>query len=348
MRQNVEKIKNILKRVLPVYVKDKLVRAHTIVRGAQLFRYDKMRFEKHYLQDINRANFKQLEAKLTFHAHSLEKGLSHDTLRLGFGKAALEKLAEAMRVFSLKGYDKSAKAYVNAISVLRAYIAVHESARYDTGYLEPILGKFINEINECGSTIGGATTVTSESKRDNQTKNFKDLFLNRWSIRDFSEVPVDINKIRGAIELAMKTPSVCNRQSARVHIATEKQLIDRVLKLQGGLTGYATPPALLTVTTDSNSFIALTERNQIYTDGGLFSMSLLLGLEYYQLAACPLNAMLDVSRDKAIRKIINLRPSENIIMFIAVGNFKDDNKVPKSFRFDVDDVVVMDAPRADL
>lgn len=343
-----EKIKKILKRVLPTYAKNRLIKAHSTVRGARLFRYDKMRFKRYYLKDINQANFRQLEAKLTFHAHSLEKGLSHANLRFGFGKAALDKLAEAMRIYSLKGYDKNAKAYVNAISVLRAYLTMHEAANYSIKHLEPILGKFLSEIKDCESKIGGTITVTAESKKYNQTKNFKDLFMNRWSVRNFSGVPVDINKVRDAIELAMKTPSVCNRQSARVHIATDKKLIDRVLKAQGGMTGYETPPVLLTVTTDSNSFIALTERNQIYTDGGLFSMSLLLGLEYYQLAACPLNAMLDVSRDKTIRKLINLRPSENIIMFIAVGNFDDDSKVPKSFRFDVDDVLVMDSPGTSL
>ena len=343
-----EKIKKLLKRILPTSAKDWLIRSSSIVKGVQLFHYDKKRFKKYYLQDVKRANFKQLEAKLTFHAHSLEKGLSHANLRFGFGKAALEKLAEAMRIYSLKGYDKNAKAYVNATSVLREYLDVHEAANHNTDYLETILGKLLAEIKNCESKIGGTIPITAESKKNNQTKNFKDLFMNRWSVRNFSGVPVDINKVRDAIELAMKTPSVCNRQSARVHIATDKKLIDRVLKAQGGMTGYETPPVLLTVTTDSNSFIALTERNQIYTDGGLFSMSLLLGLEYYQLAACPLNAMLDVSRDKTIRKLINLRPSENIIMFIAVGNFDDDSKVPKSFRFDVDDVLVMDSPGTSL
>ena len=110
-------------------------------------------------------------------------------------------------------------------------------------------------------------------------------------------------------------------------------MIESTLAIQGGFTGYKLPPMLLMITTDNSSFLDIKERNQVYIDGGLFAMSLLLSLEYVSLAACPLNAMLNVSRDKQMRELLNIPKNENIIMFAAVGNFKESYKEPKSFRY---------------
>jgi nitroreductase len=67
-------------------------------------------------------------------------------------------------------------------------------------------------------------------------------------------------------------------------------------------------------------------------------MALLLALEYKGLAACPLNAMLSVAREKSIRSLVSFPESESIIMFLAVGNFKPEIKVPKSFRYSAKDI----------
>lgn len=48
--------------------------------------------------------------------------------------------------------------------------------------------------------------------------------------------------------------------------------------------------------------------------------------------------MLNVSRDKQMRELLNIPENENIIMFAAVGNFKESYKVPKSFRYKGDEI----------
>ena len=47
-----------------------------------------------------------------------------------------------------------------------------------------------------------------------------DFFASRYSVRQFAEEPVPLALIETAVRLAQKTPSVCNRQSGRVHLCS--------------------------------------------------------------------------------------------------------------------------------
>lgn len=329
-----------VKKYLPEPVKNKLIDARDIREQFIIFRYDKDRFLHTYSsRQFKKHTQSQLDARITFHAHALEKGMSHTVIRLGFGRSALNRLAECLGAYNKLGYPKSSKAYVNALSVLREYAGIHNRENFDTNYLVDIFGKeIIDEATRSKSSMGGIVQIKLSDKMDGTSLNFKELFLNRWSVREYANSPVDMEKIHEAISIAMKSPTICNRQASRVTIITEHKKIEEVIAVQDGMTGYDTPPVLLMVTTDTSAFVHVTERNQVYIDGGLFAMSLLLGLEYVSLAACSLNAMFSVSRDKKMRNILGVPKNENIIMFISVGNFKRINKVPKSFRYTREDI----------
>lgn len=133
--------------------------------------------------------------------------------------------------------------------------------------------------------------------------------------------------------MAVHSPSVCNRQSSRVKVIQNKEIISKILSNHGGFSSPKYPEVLLVVTTDDNYFIASKERNHPYVDGGIFAMSLLLSLEYVGLAACALNAVYPAEVEQELRETINLPEKENLIMFISVGNFPDKTNVPKSFRY---------------
>jgi len=328
-------IKQTVKKIAPSGVKNVYRSAMRTKERTISFRYDRSRFLKHHGKQVaGRSQQSQVEGRLVFHAHALEKGLSHQVVRLGFGKTALIALASNLNTYLSKGYSKTGEAYQNAVSVLRAYIELHENAKFDVEYLKKIFpAAVLSEARSNDSNLGGISFVRGGDKVVNGSLNFKELFNNRWSIREYSEQPVDKSKIDEVVEIARKTPSICNRQSSRVTAIYDKETIAAALKLQGGITGYELPPVLLMITTDTAAFIDVNERNQVYIDGGLYAMSVLMGLEYVSLGACPLNAMMSVKNDKKMRKLLNIPSSENIIMFISVGNFLEENKVPKSFRY---------------
>ncbi|MHA7862315.1 nitroreductase family protein [Tessaracoccus sp. Y36] len=303
--------------------------------------YDWRTFRNHRLRDLKGANLTQVEGKLTFHAHSIEKGLSHTDFRAGFGVTALTELGAAMRQYQLMGYPVERIPFVNALSTLKAYIEAHSVLNFETDHLLRVLGPDLLElVNGSTSDLGGVVTVTAASKVDNDQKNFADLLRGRVSVREFATSSTVEARVRDAVRMSLKSPSVCNRQSTRVRIITDDTQMTQVLELQGGMTGYALPPALVVVTADLESFLEPTERNQAFVDGGLFSMSLLLSLEYMSLAACPLNAMMSGAKEDQLRSLVGIESSERLIVFIAVGDFLDSVKVPKSFRNPLSDVLL--------
>jgi nitroreductase len=110
--------------------------------------------------------------------------------------------------------------------------------------------------------------------------------------------------------------------------------------VQGGFGGYALPPKLLLVTCDLTAFLFTEERNQPFIDGGLFMMTLLLGLEQVGLGACSLNTAMGFERETKIRKQLEIPENEIFISFIAVGHFDPAVLTPQSKRVAVDEVLV--------
>lgn len=88
-----------------------------------------------------------------------------------------------------------------------------------------------------------------------------------------------------------------------------------------------------------DAFIRANERNQPFIDGGLFSMSLLNALEFEGLGACALNAMMDKKTEERIFEILKIKSNDRLIMFISVGNFKNEVKVPVSLRNNLEDII---------
>lgn len=304
----------------------------------RLYEYDKQRFRNNYTSDINAADQTQLAAKLVFSSHSIEKSLSNDSFEVGHGLRVSQLLINILHTYKVKKYNQDHLAYMNTLSVLRAYYERHVDTKY-AGEIKAIFGDMLEEILASNSRIGGAEVIPYKQKKHNNTKNFKELAEGRFAVRTYSNTIVDKSDIKEVIEIAMKTPTVCNRQSIKIHTIYKKEIIKKVLDVQGGIAYYDTPPVLLLITSDDRGYVGPNERNQGYIDGGLFAMSVLYALEYKKLAACPLHAMFDDVQDMTIRGMLNLLDSEKLITFISVGHFNEKNNVCKSFRYPVDYVM---------
>ena len=82
----------------------------------------------------------------------------------------------------------------------------------------------------------------------------------------------------------------------------------------------------------------MNERNQCWIDGGLFAMSLVLGLHAQGLGTCFLNWSKSSPRDRAMRALLKLPPEEVIIVLVAVGHLPDTLEVARSARPPLDSV----------
>jgi nitroreductase len=62
-------------------------------------------------------------------------------------------------------------------------------------------------------------------------------------------------------------------------------------------------------------------------------MSILYALEYYGLAACPLNAMFSDKQERLTRNILSVPDNEFMVMYISVGHFAETTHTCYSPRF---------------
>ena len=216
-----------LRQTLHLY-KDSILQAH--------------RYNRNYSR-VASTELTQLETRIMFLSHQIEKGLSHNMER-------------------------------------------HIRAGKDISWQKSLFtNEQWNHIKSADPSRGGSIVIRRSTKANNSLLPYAQLNEHRHSVREFSDEPVDVNLIEQATDMAMRTPSVCNRQPTRVHLILNPEIITKALAIQGGVGGYAAPPALILITSDLRSFITSYERNEGFTDGGLFGMSLLLSPESLGLAS---------------------------------------------------------------
>lgn len=337
-------MKETLKRLLPESVIAWVRGIQASARLRQETRRQMRRFARNYAKRGS-TRLAHLETRTIFFTHQIEKGLSHGNFRHGFGKGVLAEFAPLLVAFRQQDANyRTNDIYRSAMSALHDYKVRHETDSYDLTYMRRDFPDDIwQEIANADSRYGGVLTIKASDKADNAAKTFVELSESRHSLREFSDEPVNAEDIERAVDIAMRTPSVCNRQPTRVHIITNADLIAKLMPIQHGFNGYPFPPALVLVTSDIQAFMNPDERNEGFVDGGLFSMSLLLALEEQRLAACPLNTCLPAGRDDATRRLLNLPDNELLVMYIAVGHFLPEAETCMSRRFKGSDIVTVHA-----
>lgn len=283
-------------------------------------------------------------ARMMFHAHAIEKGLSRTNFRPGFGKIAVPGLAKEMNAWLAAGRSKQDTFLQSAAAVMKSYFRCHDTLKWDVSeFRQMFTGTAQKLIDDCTHQEGGvlpAAQIRELMGELGGDRNFIEVMYGRRSVREFTREPVQDEDIARAVQIAMQAPSVCNRQGARVHQFEDPRIIKPVLDLQGGFSGYDLPPRLLLITADLDAFLFAAERNQPFIDGGLFMMGLLLGLTQVGLGSCSLNTAMGIERENKIRKIIAIPDNEVFISFVAVGHFDPEIQVPRSKRMEVDKVLI--------
>lgn len=188
-------------------------------------------------------------------------------------------------------YDKNDHRFQQAISVIKSYIDFHDNSNTNIDWVENIYKEYSRYLHTSNCNDGGFNTATKSSLPEFGAINFKELSENRHSIRDFGEENINKNDIIEVVNMATKTPSVCNRQGYKVYHIPDNSLLKQVLKIQDGLRGNGENlKDILLVKSSREYMIAANERNQTYIDGGMFLMTLIYALTFKNLATYTLNA----------------------------------------------------------
>lgn len=292
---------------------------------------DGWRFWRHAALSVFDTEYDQLHSRIMYNVHALEKGLAQDTgWSPGRGGKALRNLNDAMVMWRTRDYPESDFAFAQGLGILQRYAERHADHPQELAAATSVVdGAFLHPV---AATVTGLKTIRKEDKVGSLDRGFYELSQGRSSVRIFSGEPIDTHRVRRALQNAEKTPSVCNRQGWRVYWTEDQALATEVLRHQRGFSSAQPPEVLLAITVSNSTFISPVERNQGFVDGGLFSMSVLYGLEAEGLAAVPLNACLYARDREAITRLLSIDPAEEIIMFIAVGDMPSEVAVPVSDR----------------
>ena len=287
-------------------------------------------FQKYSFIDCHCETPEQYEASITRLYHTIEKGLSYENYRAGFGASNVESLIVSLEQYSSKGYDTDKFFYKTALSCLEAYLL--ENKKY--GYEDTVIENRINSLYGTANNAGGIRFVEKPSAPEKL--NYKELVMQRHSIRHFSEIPIDIEKVKAAIELAQFTPSACNRQGWKTRIVSDKKILRAILANQNGNRGFGQEfDKLLIITADLRAQQKDREIFQAFIDGGMYAEGVVNSLYYYGIGSVPLSAALTPKQEKNIREVTRIDDAEVLILFVGIGNYPTDSfKTTKSERRD--------------
>jgi nitroreductase len=328
-----------IKRYLPTTIKNSISKSLTIVKLASNYYYDFKQYSLHSAT-LNEIGKKKIESRIIETYHVLEKGLAMRDVRAGFGEDKCRLLLGFLSEY-LKLYRSQAEQIVVAFKVLEKYFQHNkingidqEKLFLEYSHLKTAFGIFNNV------EFGGVRYIAKEEILLGTCSPFDEFSSSRHSIREYVDRPIDIETIRKAIRIAQSTPSVCNRQSARVFVIRERQLVELALSYQNGNRGFGhLANTLLIVASDLECFKGVNERNQAYIDAGMFAMSLLYSLHYCKLGACPLNWSVLKDRDSSLKEKLKIDGNYSIAMMISVGHIPDSFKVTASHRSSLDSIM---------
>lgn len=336
-----KKLKLIIKRIIPSTLLLKIKYIKLVYKLLINYLYDFNRYKK-YSGTIKQYDKKEkLEAFIIHTYHNIEKGLALKNTKIGFGAEKINYLISLLTKYIQKyGYDETT---LVALNVLKKYYEFNKKKGLN---LESLKNKISTLEEKAGITTlksGGTKIFTNYELSLAMQFDFERFSKLRHSIRNFdTNKEVDIKMIYKAVDIARYTPSVCNRQTTRVHVFMDEKKRKKILSYQNGNRGFGQDAkVILLITSDLEHFHGYIERNQCYIDGGLFAMSLIYALHSLGLGTCPLNCSIDKYTDMELRKAAQLKDSETIIMMIAVGHIPNKIEVAYSHRKNLNRIMII-------
>lgn len=277
-------------------------------------------------------------ALLRRNTHRIEKGLimkpRRDIFAEGFivetvkcYERAIESsiLANTEKKWATDVLDEYFKV-VGSTQIIDSAKKIYISARKEVSSLEPIIPVFPSDTS---SFTPYPFKNLPSSKIE--FEELKGLFISRRSVRWYQDKHVPIELIQKAVNIASFAPSACNRQPYRFLFCNDKQKTFAIADCAMGTTGFAENlPAIIAVIGDLSAYPAERDRHVIYIDGSLAAMQLMLALETLGLSTCSINWPDIEDREKRIRKIIELKDYERIVMLMAVGYADPTGGIPYS------------------
>jgi nitroreductase len=298
--------------------------------------YDARRFRRHaWLHRVRSGRSR--EARILADAHFLEYGIALKSARQGFGFVRAERLAEDLEESGISDEVRDI-----GLHTLGAWCAFNENRVPDR------VLQALEKLHRPQVTLPDAVeTLSAEDVRAAAKIDFARFARARHSVRSFAPEAASQEAIRRAAAAAQEAPSSCNRQTCRVHVWTERDMIERVRRHQAGNRTFGHElGGIAVVTSDLRYWEHPGERYQAWIDGGLFAMTFVYALHAEGLGTCMLNWSVDSGTDRALRAEIGLGDEHLVIVLVGFGILPDTFKVCASPRLPTESALILNAPLA--
>ncbi|MCM8624870.1 nitroreductase family protein [Accumulibacter sp.] len=249
-------------------------------------------------------------------SHTIEKGLSLAMPRPLFGRNNVDAIVAQLRSYSKAYSEFPVGMATGALAAYRDFSADHAAA--DDPTLSVIERYLDSEAAPGVERTGGVKQVDAAGTVFPQS--IVDFLKSRTSCRMFVPDALPREQVDEVLTIAQSAPSQCNRQSVRVHFYQERARIASLLRLQAGAAGFSENVGnLFVVTSEITAWGGPQQRNQMYVDGGLYAMMLMLACHSQGIASCPLNLAVTNAVERKIKTVGDISANQRLIMMIAVG-----------------------------
>jgi nitroreductase len=306
--------------------------------------YDARRYVQFSALIPKKKTSKAIISNLYLMVHVLEKRLQFGFDGNGHGKNIVISLLDDL--------EKNKNIYKNEKNiVISAYDSIFEYCKLLTksGIENSTINERLKNIKLIFAYVektnreklGGTSEKNRESLVHKKNASFIEVVSTRSSLRQFTDGSVSIDIIKDAIKLGQKSPSSCNRQSTRVYLIQNKEIMREILAKQGGNRGFGHKiDKLLIFTADLSHYMGVGERNMCYVDGGMFIMTVVHALQASNIATCALHWGVNFHKEKQLHKKADIPMNERVLLILAIGYAPDKYRITKSLRKNIEEVFI--------
>lgn len=272
--------------------------------------------------------------------HRMEKGLPMQASRPVFAEEyiwdtvrALDRVRAARR---RRGDEVADMSLTWATDVLHRYFNTVEP----TPTIRRAHERFTGVVSASPSTTGQMVPSRHiQSPPAVDYSSLYDLATQRASVRDFQSRPVQRKLIDQAVEVAIQSPSACNRLAYEFRFYDDPEVIATLARLAPGMKGWGkSAPCICVAIGKYRAYLHPRDRHAIYVDVALAAMAFQFALVTLGLASCTVNWPQVPGLDRSVSGALSLAPDEKVVMLMAVGYPSDDASVPYSAKRPLDQI----------
>ena len=295
----------------------------------------------HIYENGNRGVFEwdHLKAEIIRNTHSIEKGLSLENPREGFG---MQKIKELMaQIDKAVSQENMSEVVQMAIDALWAYLDWHACRGIDSKDIQSLRNWILDKpVRSEEEQLGGIQKIKRDKAKEIELKdNLIQLIKNRHSVRQFTGKEVSSESLFDAINIAKYCPSACNRQAYHVYIVHKSRFNDFSGWVEG-IGGFADQADKFLVVTGNISAYRRYEEYQHIVSATIFASYLTLSLSACGIGSCYVQRpVIPNNKWNQIRKRFGIKDNEQIVCMIAIGDVDDAYTAPISHRLSTESLV---------